>query len=363
MEELTRDNYESWFIDYLDGQLDEGQTILLNAFLERNPDLREELNGLSGMTLETGEVTFEGREQLLKTAADIPGITPDDRLCIARMEGDLTEEEAARFDTRLVEDTRLGASFAAFLKTRLVPAAGIRYPGKRMLEHRTIRLTPWLVTAISSAAVVVLVLLLWPRQQENTGLANRAAEPAGKTVPAVTGQPSATTPALLADNARPAGNNSTGKQGHKQGNPSGSGTSSTDKNPVARENAPMQPLTGKAFLSGTRIPEPQSTRLLYASAHTPVLKSLPRTDQQLSVPQVALKLFRAKVLGEEVATVKKTRFSLWEVVGAGVKGINNLAGTDMKLNREYDKKGDLLAVSFNSRLFEVESPVRGQSAR
>jgi len=83
-------------------------------------------------------------------------------------------------------------------------------------------------------------------------------------------------------------------------------------------------------------------------------------DDAMTVPQYALQLFREKILGQDVKQVKKTRFSMWEVAGAGVNKINSIAGTQMKLNREYDSKGDLLAVSFNSRLLDVEAPVRAR---
>jgi hypothetical protein len=91
--------------------------------------------------------------------------------------------------------------------------------------------------------------------------------------------------------------------------------------------------------------------------------SIPSPEDVLTLPQLALQLFRSKVLGQDPGLVKKTRFSMWEVAGAGVDKINALAGTDMKLGREYDDNGQILAVSFNSRLLDVAAPVRGQSAR
>jgi hypothetical protein len=136
----------------------------------------------------------------------------------------------------------------------------------------------------------------------------------------------------------------------------------TKESPV-RESSPMTRITHKSTISGPRIPDPQSVRMLYASNFTLPGERPLTTDDALTLPQYALQLFREKVLGEERTLVRRTRFSLWEVAGAGVDKINSLAGTKMKLNREYDAKGDLLAVSFNSRLIDVESPVRSQAAR
>lgn len=40
---ITRDNYESWFLDYLEGNLEEGMKEAFQEFLRHHPDLQEEL--------------------------------------------------------------------------------------------------------------------------------------------------------------------------------------------------------------------------------------------------------------------------------------------------------------------------------
>ena len=41
--DINRQNFETYFIDYLDGRLDPGQVAELLSFLEKNPDLEREL--------------------------------------------------------------------------------------------------------------------------------------------------------------------------------------------------------------------------------------------------------------------------------------------------------------------------------
>ena len=43
---IDRSNYEIWFIDWLDGNLNSNQVEKLKLFLNENPDLEEELAGL-----------------------------------------------------------------------------------------------------------------------------------------------------------------------------------------------------------------------------------------------------------------------------------------------------------------------------
>ena len=48
-----RANYETWLIDYLDGNLEDSAIEALFAFLDENPDLKEEFHQLSGLVLVT----------------------------------------------------------------------------------------------------------------------------------------------------------------------------------------------------------------------------------------------------------------------------------------------------------------------
>jgi hypothetical protein len=339
MENLTRNNYEIWFLDYLDDQLSNDQLDTFLDFLELNPDLKEELRGVSEISLKAGDETVDIREILLKTPDDIPGISAIDQLCIARMENDLTPEEAEKFDARLTEDARLEKNYTAFRLTRLDPADKVIYPFKKDLIKKTRTLTPWIITAVSAAAILVFALLVWPTEEESAAGSQQLAAtsmPAKEVVIPAQAKPEAGTPSLTTESA---------------------------KSTSTREAMPMNRLTHRTSIIGPKIPEPQSTKLLYASNYQPVIKIPAASENILTLPQYALQLFREKILGEDRQLVRKTRFSMWEVAGAGVNGINSLAGTKMKLDREYDTDGTILAVSFNSKLVDVESPIRGLSGR
>ncbi len=127
---------------------------------------------------------------------------------------------------------------------------------------------------------------------------------------------------------------------------------------AVREFIPMHALTPASSPFQISIPDPMKTPVLFASIFPqPYISTLP-DEEYLSLPQYALQVFREKVLGQDPMMVKKTRFSLWEVAGAGVSRINEIAGSDMKLNRAYDSNGEIVAVSFSSRLVDLETPVR-----
>jgi len=83
--EITRENYESWFLDYLEGRLEEGMMDEFIRFVHENPDLKEELSGYEAVSLDDRGMVFEGKEKLKKEVFDLPETF--DEAAIARMEG------------------------------------------------------------------------------------------------------------------------------------------------------------------------------------------------------------------------------------------------------------------------------------
>ena len=79
--DISRENYESWFLDYLDGRLDAGQQGILRAFLEFNPDLRLELESMEPVRLEAEDVRYE-----MKLALRKPSLNPDRRHLLEHFE-------------------------------------------------------------------------------------------------------------------------------------------------------------------------------------------------------------------------------------------------------------------------------------
>ncbi|MFA6126441.1 MAG: hypothetical protein WC699_03965 [Bacteroidales bacterium] len=373
MESLTRHNYEIWFLDYLDGQLSNEQLETFLDFLEQNPDLKAELQGVGGVSLLSAGESFDRKESLLKSSEDIPGIASIDQLCIARMENDLSEKEANQFDARLSTEPALEKEYAAFLQTRLNPADMIVFPYKNELRKKTVVFAPWLITAISAAAIIMLAWILWPdtRNSQAPVLAKQDQQAVGeeqrllpspkgtvgeeqRLLPSSIGSRQAITNNLLTSNQHSSSSKTTGSKVNQQ--PAEAVT-------AVRGTMQMNKLSRITPLNGPRIPDPQSVKVMLASNYPAVLTQPLTSAEALTLPQYALQLFREKVLGEDRKLVRRTRFSMWEVAGAGVDKLNSLAGTKMKLNREYDDKGDLLAVSFNSRLIDVETPVRSQEGR
>ena len=64
---IKRSNYETFFIDYYDGKLDEIRKEELFTFLEKYPDLKEEFELFCNVSLEANiDVYFTGKDKLKK---------------------------------------------------------------------------------------------------------------------------------------------------------------------------------------------------------------------------------------------------------------------------------------------------------
>ena len=85
-------NYETWLIDWLDGTLTVQQTDVLMAFLNENPDIREEADSLMIARISPVNDAFAGKEKLLKSSAEITA-SQIEYLSASFLEGDLTPEQ------------------------------------------------------------------------------------------------------------------------------------------------------------------------------------------------------------------------------------------------------------------------------
>lgn len=151
---ITRDNYESFFIDYIEGNLHESMIDQFLDFLNQNPDLKEELHLFEEINLPGEHVVFQEKQQLHKNAAD-----ENRRLentVVAYLEDDLDADENKAFENYLAAHPELKKEYDLFAKTRLTPDSGIKYPEKRKLYRKsgaTIVMN-WVARA---AAVLVLI--------------------------------------------------------------------------------------------------------------------------------------------------------------------------------------------------------------
>ncbi|HYQ57659.1 MAG TPA: hypothetical protein VEP89_09965 [Draconibacterium sp.] len=165
MKEINRTNYEAYFIDYLEGNLNDGMLDSFIAFLKANPDLKQELELYEPVSLEPEKVAFNKKTELYKSNFD--NSETFDNAAIALLENDLTEEEKQEFETYLASYPEKGKQAVAFQKTILTADESIVFENKKKLYKKTPGKTILLWTS-RVAAVLILGLVIFNLVNRNS---------------------------------------------------------------------------------------------------------------------------------------------------------------------------------------------------
>lgn len=151
---ITRDNYESFFLDYLEGNLEETMIDQFLDFLEQNPDLKGELQLFENVRLPEEQVLFSGKKKLYKSTAEEKLMLENN--AVAYLEGDLNDDEQKSFEACLASHPEMKKEYKLLAKTRLIPDLRIKYTDKHKL-HRQTRTTVFINWSVRAAAAVVLI--------------------------------------------------------------------------------------------------------------------------------------------------------------------------------------------------------------
>ncbi|MDP4187279.1 MAG: hypothetical protein Q8910_02085 [Bacteroidota bacterium] len=171
--DINRFNYETFFIDYLDGKLNSDQTNELLSFLEQNTDLKEELENFQKITLEPDTVFYESKEKLKRTlAAHLPvGESNFDAYCVAYIEKDLSAVEENALKEYVLAHPGKKKDFEIYKKTLLTADQSIVYPFKdqRIKRVNVFRLrTIYPYIAVAATLVIAIILIYRPAGQKTT---------------------------------------------------------------------------------------------------------------------------------------------------------------------------------------------------
>jgi hypothetical protein len=152
--EITRDNYEEFFIDFLEGNIDESIVDQFIEFLQRNPDLKDELKAFKSFSPEEEKIIFPGKEKLYKEKYDSQ--KEFDLSSVAIIENDLSPEETHNFQIYLNKHPEKVKEFELFKKTRLNADESVIFKNKKRLYGNT-KIKQILYFGIRIAAMLVLI--------------------------------------------------------------------------------------------------------------------------------------------------------------------------------------------------------------
>jgi len=158
MMNINRHNYEKYFIDYLDGNLDVHDIAELMLFLSDNPDLDSELLGLGDVKIENRIEAFPLKNSLKKEEQSLSG-TFDEDLIISKLENDISSEDLIKFNLKLENDAAFKSDVLLFEKTKLQKDNTIVFADKDSLKKKSVKLAP-LANLYKYAAVLIPSLII-----------------------------------------------------------------------------------------------------------------------------------------------------------------------------------------------------------
>jgi hypothetical protein len=356
--EINRSNYEIWIIDMLDGNLDQLQAEQVRLFLDRNPDLKEEIDELNLTTLFVPADKFPNIRNLRKSIDDIPD-SQFEYLCAASLENDLSGDGLAEFEGIIERDSSKGEVYDLFRKTKLVPVNAVFKHKGRLLKGTSSRkvitsYSAWLTAAAAIGLLFVYYILVprsLPDNPEKTALNLQVKDNGIRYIEISSSEGIRKAP----DNKIKSGDAVTSSKVAVPSKPkANTGPSVEQEVPVREDAIVVSDIQVKNIAPDFGLKENLPSPGLAVSN----IQFNPPAGQTVisRANKLLAKVFREKLLKEDVP--EETPLKGYEIAEAGVNGINRLFGWEMSLNEKKDTDGELKSVYFSSRILKFNAPVK-----
>ena len=150
---ITIENYEEWFLLYVDEELTAEEKEAVEAFAAQHPQLQEELELLCSTRLPAEPLKLENKSELFSGHMKTTSI---DESLLLYIDNELSQPEREQLEQRLAADQDLQLQYRLLLQTKADPAEAISFPDKKSLYRTTTqrRIIPYWMRV---AAAVLLV--------------------------------------------------------------------------------------------------------------------------------------------------------------------------------------------------------------
>ncbi len=372
---INLNNYEEFFINYLDGVLTPEEIAEMEDFLLLNPDLLEELAGLEAVVLVPDETTYHPKDNLKQIDLSLP-VTDEnfEFFCIADQEEDLTNEQVMGLEQYLKQNSAKIEDREKFRIAHLVPDQSIIFPLKQKLyKSFYVVHSREIWTSLAFAAGIALLAGVYFGFVQNK-IISRHEIVAVNPVEQITIDSTEVSTAKPPVKAMPAGSEK--KPEEKKVLPPVSGKSFSkgisfkvempiaSAGPVEKEGGMVDE---QKILSMVKIDPEKINHYSVVKRYSRQEKLPPlefdthdnlngrnvRREDYITLEQFAMRKFSSLVFGKEAPK----EITIWNVVTAGIDKVNDLTGSNMKLERKTDQEGETRALKFNSKLLKINAPV------
>jgi hypothetical protein len=153
---INRNNYEKFFLLYVDNELSATERNTVDLFVRDNPDLQEELLLLQQTTISPDAVVFENKNALLKNGE----FAQLQEKLLLYIDDELAVSEIPAMESLVTRDTEAQREYDILQQTKLQPETVV-FANKQILyrtEPRVIGIRWW---RIAAAVVLLLGIGVW----------------------------------------------------------------------------------------------------------------------------------------------------------------------------------------------------------
>jgi len=165
MSSINTYNYEAWFLDFCEGNLDAHQLKELLAFLDEHPELKKELDDFENSSLNPEEHVFEDKKRL-KKKSDIDHLNYE-TFIIGSIENQLSVAHEDELQAFLETEEAYQKDDQLYRKLKLTPDPQLVFKDKESLKRRRGLVVPLIIRygTVAAVGVILISLFLWPRKQ------------------------------------------------------------------------------------------------------------------------------------------------------------------------------------------------------
>lgn len=338
---INRDNYELFFIDYIDGNLSSDQIKEVEVFLLLNPDLNSEFENVGNHVLIPNIQTYKDKSLLKKSDYSSVGINNEfDYLCIASVENDINADEGSKLNRLILADKSMRTEYDRFHRAKLKPNSKIKFQHKAKLKRFTIfGLNRLQIVSFSSVTALVLLFFgLFKNFSDDLKTTNNS-----PVVQKIGTHPKNYFPELPYEVIPP-------------------------KLDVNREQSdvPSVPIHESAKMKSDEsrtkavLIKEEVNRVSIAYLEPRELSSITVTPKGSEITLPPLYPEETAQNGEQIAHSSPSTnraVGLYDLIQLGVNWIGKTSGTDLKLEGRRDEMGKLKRIQFESHLFALSVPI------
>jgi len=364
---ITKDNIESYLLDYLEGSLTESELHLLKAFLISNPQYAPDEEPGEPISLVPDPISYPSKDKLKKVfpgSNAIPAYTNFDFFAIAYLEGDLDLKQRTDFESFLSKHPEMEAEFALLSRARL-KGEKITFKSKGKLKKQRSGSIIRVLLPVAAAASIAALLLVYSNRIKNVAVS--------ESVEINTELPSS----LDQGTKIP-------EQGEQAAEESSLNDADNEK-VVVSEFIPEKPSLNLIHPDSRHLLEEEPAQAAEGNAENEITihqkidigKMMAGKDviQEFNSEPASIKSFASepyrphtenqkdlelvkKDVGEFIDGIRNEDLSLLNIASHGINGVNKLTGGDMKLLASRDAEGEVSRLEFNSKRLKISAPLQ-----